>query len=1255
MRFEFGDGFSLFAFFCSVLIFSPPGSCLDISDMPLDARVRAAPANIVFLLDDSGSMDSEFMTNEHNGLFRGYQYVFSIGDNVYSGALDWLDKRRWKSQWAVYNRMYYDPKVDYEPWPTLDNADPNIPRSHPVNQTPTFNLTSEYFSIGNEVILDNIPGQGFSKSDGWKTWASGTDYGDDYHYISDSEGNNWATWTPNLPRAGNYEVFAWWVSNSNRRQDGSYTIFHNGKASIVTGVNQQKMGGPWNSLGTFYFTQGDLGHVRINATVGGEKTYCADAMMFLPEGSASISIKNAHYYLWSDKENRPYLVVLDRSILYYEVNDSDSDEVVEPGELLPTTSPPADVQSDRTYAEERQNFANWYSFYRRRELTATAATGKVIANMQGVQVGIRSISGNLIQPVLKVKVQGEDESDTLLNTLYSLSIQAQNTPLRKRLQDVGKYFHQDDGETGGIGISPYASAADGGACQQAFAIIMTCGNWNGYDPNVGNIDGDNGRPFADGYSDTLADVAMYYYENDLSSDLDDLLPGNRDDDAIHQHMVTYAVSFGVLGTLNPSDYDFDGDSFPPWPNPYSGDREKIDDLWHAAVNGRGAFLSTSNPWDLVSSMHAIMQNIESRIGSASSVSINVGKLYWEIEPEVFVFQSSYHSNGWTGDVKAYQLNPETGEVAISSYMWSAADALEGLNWNSRIMATYNGSKGTPFRLDSLTNRQKTLLDKDWIVDDTRAGDRLAFLRGDTSNEEKNGGPFRNRFGALGDMVHSSPVYEKGILYVGGNDGMLHAFDVANGSELFAYVPDLVFENLKRLTVPDYSHTYYVDLTPAIKTGVGLPGKNEITLLVGGLGKGGKGYFALDISDPLSITSESALAEKVMWEYSGDDDLGYSYSIPAIVDSKAGWIVVFGNGYNSAEGDAVLFILNPSDGTPLRKIEAGSGSCNGLSTPVLIDVDYDNIVDYVYAGDLKGNLWKFDLTDNSYTNWDVAYKDGTTPKPLFQAKGKGHTAQPITAKPDVMSHCKRDGFLVVFGTGKYLEDSDLSDVGTQTIYGVWDYGDADDDSEYLGSFNRGSARELSNQPNKVTLLEQTEVDWRLVNEQYMRTLSNHDPKWKTMGDPTDPTQLPGPSNADDNHVGWYFDFPISGERVVSDVMIRDGKAIVISFAPEEIPCSTGGHSIIHEIDVCTGGRLAKPQIDINKDRAIDRKDLVEGKAGDSPFLAAPTGIQKAGRLHPPVILKTGKLEQKLFSSSNGDIVTERGKAARLGITYWMELW
>ncbi len=468
----------------------------------------------------------------------------------------------------------------------------------------------------------------------------------------------------------------------------------------------------------------------------------------------------------------------------------------------------------------------------------------------------------------------------------------------------------------------------------------------------------------------------------------------------------------------------------------------------------------------------------------------------------------------------------------------------------------------------------------------------------------------------------------------------------------------------------------------MQSGVDISG-DITTVLVGGLGHGGKGYYALDVTDPESWTSEGAIDGKVMWEYPKagvtDDDMGYSYSKPVIVKSmdssvgSNGWVVILGNGYNSQNGHAVLYIMNPGTGDIIKKIDTGVDGCNGLSSPVPIDVDYDDMVDYVYAGDLRGNVWKFDLTDTDYTNWEVAFYDGGE-KPLFQAQGPGGTTQPITTKPDVMYHPKEHGYMVVFGTGQFLGEPDFFSTTVQSFYGIWDYGDDEDDGEYLGSFNRGFGHKLSNQPSTVTLLGQQVIPsespdpnapdfWTVtINEgqadEYdlpLRLTTNNEIVWETMDDPDGNQYLPDLSNAHDNHAGWYFDLPLSGEKGTVDVMLRNGNAIAISYRPDEVPCSAGGNSVIHEFSAETGARLTRPQFDINGDGVVDENDMINIGTDENPIWVVPTGIQLPGQIQPPAILidpDTG-LEIKYLSSSSGTIEKVKEKAALVGITHWRE--
>ena len=1383
-----------------------PTSCTEISDVPLDALTSGVGAIVMFVLDDSGSMDWEFMTEQGDGLFMNRNYVFdNPGDNLYSNntILDGEDRGRWRSQWQGYNRIYYNPSTVYETWPTLPDADPDTPRSHPYHASSTFDLDETYYTVtqgyvvnndgvydGSFVNDDGTEGEFTCTKDGWERSSGNNWYGNDTTRSAfSSQSGATASWTPNLPADGAYEIYVWYTTAGTRDADVPYQVVYDGGAeyglmSDLDTPDQRSDGGSWVKLyksdgsDTWLFSAAETAAGRSGVTLtrwndsdtvpagdgaGGNElptpsgddwnngyhgdTTCADAVAFVPVGSGTIDIHRSHYYTLYDLNGDEqvdsgetvYLVNLngDTSSIEYYVVDA-SDDHVAAGDLMPVAADdvPAGARpsnadgSFRTYEQERQNFANWYSFYRRRELTAIAAISRTIYDLEGVYVGFKSINGKIEQKALPINLDGEDRRSDLLTTLYEYVGSAYGTPLRRGFEDAGQYLDQTDGSDGGISSdSPWAAQGSGGECQQAFAIVMTDGYYNGSNPDVDNADGDNGAPYADGYWETLADVAMHYYENDLVSTLTDDVPTNEFDDADHQHMVTYTVSFGVTGTLDPDDYDLSSGStnYPTWPNPQSSSQNRIDDMWHAAVNGRGQYLSAGDPDELVESLLTIMQNIAARTGSAASVSINGDQLFGVLGDEVRIFQARYSSGTMTGDVLSFALDQATGSV-LNTPVWSAADQLdtrvENQGHNDRLVITKSlasGGGGIPFTYSSISTSGTTLqveaLTPDWSASAAASPENLVnYLRGEQTHEFKNAGPFRDRTSRLGDIVNSSPLYYAGMLYVGGNDGMLHALDAESGEEMFAYVPGLVYDHLKDYADPDYSHLFYVDQTPYAAENVDISGTDK-TVLFGGFGKGGKGYYALDITGFSGSTSfasmtESTLAGRVLWEYPDADttldeidDLGYSFSRAYLYGSNdktnAPQILIFGNGYNSENSSAVLFILDPADGTLLKRIDTGVTNCNGLSSPALFDDDFDGDVDYIYAGDLRGNLWKFDLTSSDYNDWGVAFgsdndvdgsinaADGDSPQPLFQAQGPGGTAQPITVEPDFLFHCDpdRQGMQVVFGTGKYLGEDDISDASTQAVYGIWDYGDDSQDDEYLGTFQSGFSPELSNQPASVTLLQQTATDYTQdievdsdgdgtldsTEEMTIRVLSDNIPDWSVTTTPDGGTScgdFPGSEVPCDPectgcaadplvHAGWYVNLPQTGERVIGNPLVRLGVLNYVTFTPEDSPCGGEGFSFPVFADPCTGGNLGEPYIDINQDGVIDEQDLINIGTDANPIWVAPSSKKFSGRLQPPAIVRMpgshgSSLDKYFFSSSLGTIEEETTIGAKMGIIYWKDM-
>jgi len=930
---------------------------------------------------------------------------------------------------------------------------------------------------------------------------------------------------------------------------------------------------------------------------------------------------------------------------------------------------------------EQKNFANWFSYYRKREYVAKRALSSIISSST-VRMGLRTLHNNSsVYTQVKdvddistpVDTTAKKNKETLLEQMFN--VESKNgTPLRETLVKTGKYFKSAAG--------PILPITDGGQCQQNFAILMTDGYANGGTPSVGNADKHttsnpyDGGLYADrntGVSNTLADVAMYYYKNDLKTGYDDLVPTNTADNNPQQHLVTYTVAFGVEGNL-------DGDIKPSatdpkwlgWPTP-AGNESTIDDVRHAAYNGRGLFLNAQDPDTLIKSLNDAIQDIQGRTASSSSVAVNSGS-YTSL---AMVFQAQFNSQTWVGRINGYPLK-SNGSVD------SAGNALASVVpvWTDRVIMTHNGTKGVPFRWDKgITASQKTEL--------TDTPELLDYIRGDTSNEEVGKG-YRKREiwdteGAgshLGDIVNSSPAYvgepefrypdvnfesvsyssyrldpdgdgiskkvgnntfrRLPMLYAGSNDGMLHGFKVDPdtsvtdfGKEVFAYVPRGVMKRLPDLADKNYRHAYTVDGAPSV--GDAFFGGAWHTVLTSGLNAGGQGVYALDITKPQRITSEAkAEADKVvLWDFTDaeDKDLGYTYGKPAIVKANNGkWVAIFGNGYNNTASDGnvgggtpVLYIRDLETGADLRKFDTKANVRldssatptlipNGLSAPTTLDVNGDFKADYVYAGDLEGNLWKFDISNTDPSKWKIAHGTSVKPEPLFTACSDvactDSNRQPITVKPEVGLNKGAFGHIVYFGTGSYVYSVDSLNTQLQTLYGIWD-------KNLPSGFSKF---------NKFHLLQQEiqkEKDFPYTDPltsksvpSWQRLVTNYPITWhETSGVPKD-------NDLDlkvDAHLGWYLNLvdtdtnSLAGERGIVNPVLRGDMVIFNTVIPNKDPCSDGGDGWVMTLWASSGSRPPSddPYIDVNNDSIIDGKDLVTFSKSATNVASAGTKILSLG--------------------------------------------
>ncbi|KPC52148.1 pilus assembly protein [Amantichitinum ursilacus] len=547
---------------------------------------------------------------------------------------------------------------------------------------------------------------------------------------------------------------------------------------------------------------------------------------------------------------------------------------------------------------------------------------------------------------------------------------------------------------------------------------------------------------------------------------------------------------------------------------------------------------------------------------------------------------------------------------------------------TRTVITSNGSGvGTAFTWNGLTSTQRTALA---ITGEstTVTQNRVSFLRGDRSQEPPpTSNPFRLRTSVLGDITDSSPVWvgapnkaygstwvdalfpaqtasetnytaytttnatRTNVVYTGSNDGMLHGFRAGSynasgvfdtstndGVDILGYVPASVIGNLNALTNPTYDHAYFVDAPPA--TGDLYYSNAWHSWVVGGLGPGGKAVYALEVTDPTTF-SENNAASIVKGEWTDSTisalnssiggSVGYTYGAPLIRRMHNGsWAVIFGSGWNSS-GNAGIFIMvvNASNGTISPKfLSTGkSGSTAGITYVASADLDNDHIVDYLYAGDLAGNIWRFDVTSSNPADWITSTYGGTVATPLFTAASSTGTLQPVSTQVQVSSIKvgSSNRIFLMFGTGQRTPfTNSLGDVyasGRQSVYGIWDWDlsawnsgrrttnsvtiPASTTAYVAGTAPAAGSAGVGSTVPRSALVQQTSTETTLSSGSVggYRVLSNNAVCWQ---DST--TCTTGNSN-----YGWYYDLPTTGEQVIANPVINDGALELNTIIPP--PSST----------------------------------------------------------------------------------------------------
>ncbi len=882
-----------------------------------------------------------------------------------------------------------------------------------------------------------------------------------------------------------------------------------------------------------------------------------------------------------------------------------------------------------TYAEELQNFANWWTYYRVRLSLMKTATGKAFLSIDDrFRIGFITINPN--SPVTASKFLGANKFNAAqrvswYNVLYSQTTNG-GTPLREALSRIGRYYGGvTTGINSGMGADPLQYS-----CQTNYALLTTDGYWNGSNDDqnltggsVGNQDNTNSNytKRSDGAYDgnlagsnrTLADVAAYYYQTDLRTSgalATDNVPTNSKDTAPFQHMVTFTLGLGLEGLMDYiPDYEtsLTGDfakikagatgcswatGVCDWPSPVGNDPTTLDDLWHAAVNGRGKYFSAGDPNSLALGLQTALANLKVATAAAAASATSSPNI---TQTSNFIFSSTFRTGIWDGEIVAQRIDLTTGAI-LPAIVWSAQANLDSRttgNSDSRSIYTIDeggGNRRKNFKYVNLSSTvagsiqpeqqyfankcgplaQCTLLTAAQQAIVNSGVNLVDYLRGQRQFENFTApdtiAPFRFREHILGDPVNATPAYvaapsfrftdnvtplydthiatwvnRRPILFIGANDGMLHAFNGDTGIEEWAYVPRITMPVMHKLATANWgaTHRYTVDGSPQIMDAYFAGAWH--TVLVAGLNGGGRGYYALDITDPDNT--------KVLWEVcsdaticqNADTDIGLSFGNPVITkrnftpsDNK--WVVFVTSGINNVSpgtGVGYLFTIDLATGAIMNKVSTGAGSIlapAGLNrlAGFADDFSFDNTAKYLYGGDLWGNVWKFDTSTPTPTVTKLAV--------LKDAAGK---VQPITTRPELAFI---SGFPVVYvGTGRYLGPSDLQDPATllppetysyaQSFYAIKDRGVT------YPNFRAGTV-----QVNTINDAGTT------------RTTSNNQVNWATQD-------------------GWYVDFnPANtsfGERVNLDPQLIQGTLIVVTNVPNNSACSVGGDSWIYFFDYKNG--------------------------------------------------------------------------------------
>ena len=936
-----------------------------------------------------------------------------------------------------------------------------------------------------------------------------------------------------------------------------------------------------------------------------------------------------------------------------------------------------------TYDEEMTNFANWYAYYKTRNQMMKTSVGRAFDPVSAsFKVGLVSLStaaaeGAMTPPQVFTGAARTDFYTRLYNMNGSSA-----TPLRQALHAVGKMY---------ANRAPYNRAAGQEVvqypCEQNFVFMTTDGYWNGA-AAVGVDNNDNAEntnrfcSFASGCVDpanqtgnSLADVALYWYNggfNEYTANTNSLRPSLEDwskpglvagatGDNRRLHMTTYTLGLGVDGIMkydprynrNPAPgTDFynlinrvatgcpwnNGNAY-VWPSPATHDtsfttyQSRVDDLWHAAVNGRGKYFSAAEPEQVVDGLRDALSSIESTVGAAAAAATSTPNIS---QQDNDIFSDTFTTVKWYGELSDKKINIVTGEVSATP-VWVSSDqvgrkvapatdtrVIKMLEPGTRTLKNFTYSAMTPLeqgwfsgkcsqlpQCAALSAADKDVLDSganvvNWLRGQQQHANDEIMRSYALTDHTPTGLPGPIPI-VLGDIASSKPAFlreprKKYVLpgyndfvlanqarqptvFAAANDGMLHAFNATTGEEMWGYAPRITMKKLWKQVSTRYgtNHQYTTDGSPELAD-VQIGGVWK-TILVAGLNGGGRGYYALDVTDPRNpvalweLCADATVCSGINFE----PELGLTFGNPQFGMLNGQWVILLTSGYNNIPGSdevaagtggGFLFVVDPATGQVLQKIATGSGSAADPSgfakiSAITANPQTDPVLTHVYGGDNLGQMWRFDLTGAAIVKTKM---------------GNAGVNQPITTRPEVTT-CRVSSVVggvasteakkvIIFGTGRLLDIPDVSDTSVQSLYMIKD-----------------SATEVT--------------PWRTNMVQQTLTLlggGSSENKYKISNNAVDLASVPG----------WYMDLNRNpGERINLDPLVVAGSVTAVSNMPSSSSaCTVGGSSNVYQVDACTGSFVNSGSAErINGEVVVGQTLSATSAAVGFIMIRLPTGILK----------------------------------------------